>query len=75
MTRDPIKEWALLLAVPTIIDIVRNQGEPDGDTLSEVVHMVFKVDTFLGWLAFTATLAGGTLWFHRHICKDRPWLG
>lgn len=66
-------EWSLALAYPVIVDIVRNWGDPDGDTLSEVTRDVFRVHTPRGRLAFTATLAAGAVAFHRHICKEVTW--
>ncbi len=63
-------EWTLHLAFPVLVDIIRDRGEPDGDTLSEVIREVFRVHTPRGRLAFTATLAAGAVAFHRHICKE-----
>lgn len=68
--QSPSVEWALLLAHGTAVDFLRDRGEPDGDTLSEVIRTVFRVHTPGGRAAFTITLAAGAAVFHRHICKE-----
>lgn len=67
--QSPPVEWALGIGYLAVVDAIRDRGEPDGDTLSEVIRQVFNVNTPQGRAAFTATLAAGAVLFHRHIVK------
>lgn len=68
--QSPPIEWALGIGHLAVLDWLRDRGEPDADTLSEVIRDVFRVDTPHGRLAFTLTLAAGAAVLHRHICKE-----
>ncbi len=66
----PRMQWSPRLAALAIEDVVCDRGEPDGDTLSEVIREVFRVDTLAGrrrWIAFEV---GCLVLLHRHICKQ-----
>lgn len=52
------------------IDLLRDRGEPDSDTLSEVIRDTFRVQEPAGRLGFTVALAAGSALLWRHICKD-----
>ena len=65
----PPIEWALFAGYFAALDVIRDRGEPDGDTATEVIRTTFAVDTPAGKAAFTAALAASALLFHRHICK------
>lgn len=67
--QSPPMEWALGIGYLAVVDYIRDQGEPDGDTLSECVRHAFKIDTPNGRLAFTVALSAGALILHRHIVK------
>lgn len=66
----PPVEWSLHVLHFAVLDVVRDRGEPDGDTASEVIRDLFHVDTPTGRLAFALTLAAGSTVLFRHICKD-----
>ncbi len=68
--QSPRIEWALGIGYLGLIDYLRDRGEPDGDTLSEVIRHVFAVHTPRGRAAFTIALLGGTAVIRRHICKE-----
>lgn len=68
--QSPPIEWALGIGYLAIVDVLRDRGEPDGDTLSEVVRSTFAVHTPRGRAAFTLALAAGAAVLHRHICKE-----
>lgn len=68
--RSPRVEWTLHVLHFGILDLVRDRGEPDGDTASEVIRDLFHVDTPRGRAAFAATLAVGSTVLYRHICKE-----
>jgi hypothetical protein len=61
--------WLVVLGGPALLDYWYDRGEPDADTLSERIRDWFQVDTPLGKVAFTVTLAAGAHWLHRHILK------
>lgn len=71
--RSPRAEWSLGIGYLVLVDILRDRGEPDGDTLSEVTREVFRVHTPRGRLAWLAVLVGGGALLDRHICKETPW--
>jgi hypothetical protein len=70
----PPVEWALGIGYLAVVDWLRDRGEPDGDTLSEVLRAAFSVDQPRGRLALAATLAAGGLVAYRHLTKpeSRP---
>lgn len=59
-------EWLLFGAHLIALDVIRARGEADHDTASEVVRALVARHR-LGPAIFTTALAGGALWFHRHI--------
>lgn len=67
--KSPRAEWVLFGAHFAALDYIRDRGEPDADTLSEVIRDTFQVHTRIGHIAFTAALTGAAVLFHRHICK------
>lgn len=67
--RSPAVEWSLAVGHLAVLDWIRDRGEPDRDTLSEVIRETFHVDTPAGRAVFTAVLGLGAVAFHRHICK------
>jgi hypothetical protein len=67
--QSPPMEWALGIGYLAIIDYIRDQGEPDGDTLSECIRHAFQIDKRGGRLAWAGFLVGGGLILHRHIVK------
>lgn len=69
----PPVEWSLGVAYLGVLDIVRDRGEPDGDTLTECIREGFRVHTPRGRAAFTLALTASAVLFHRHICKETPW--
>lgn len=69
----PRVEWVLGIGYLAVVDLLRDRGEPDGDTLSEVIREVFAVHTPLGRARFTVALIGSGAIFHRHICKETTW--
>jgi hypothetical protein len=68
----PPIEWALGIGYLAVLDVVRDRGDPDGDTLSECVRDLFRVHRPEGRAAFGAAVIAGGLILHRHICKETP---
>ena len=68
--QSPPIEWGLGITYLAVLDVLRDHGEPDGDTLSEVIRTSFAVHTTRGRAAFTIALAAGAGLFWRHICKE-----
>jgi len=64
--QSPPAEWSLAIGHLALLDYLRNRGEADSDTLSEVVRNAVAKHPH-GEAIFTASLIGGALWFHRHI--------
>ena len=71
--RSPRAEWSLGIGYLALVDILRDRGEPDGDTLSEVTREVFRVHTPRGRLTWLAFLVAGGVILDRHICKEVTW--
>lgn len=65
----PPVEWSLFALHFGVVDYLRDRGEPDGDTASEVIRQAFRVHTRSGNATFTAALIGAAFVFHRHITK------
>jgi hypothetical protein len=59
-------EWVLFGAHLVVLDVIRARGEADFDTASECIRAAVARHRF-GPAVFTTALAGGALWFHRHI--------
>jgi hypothetical protein len=70
-------EWALGIGHLAVLDWVRDRGEPDEDTLSEVLRAGFHVDRPEGRAALAVTIAAGGAVLYRHLTKPdmRPWNG
>lgn len=67
--QSPRAEWAVLIGHGVVLDVLRDRGEPDGDTLSEVLRTVFRVETAPGRAALATAIAGGALALYRHLVK------
>lgn len=67
----PPLEWGLGIGYLVALDVLRDRGEPDKDTLSECIRDAFKVETPIGFAIFTASAVGGFTIFHRHIVKPK----
>lgn len=65
----PPIEWALGIGYLGVIDYLRDRGEPDGDTLSEVLRAAFNVQRPEGRLALAAAITGGGVLLYRHLAK------
>lgn len=66
--QSPPAEWAIAIGHLAVLDYMRSRGDADHDTLSEVTRGLVERHP-RGELIFTAALAGGALWFHRHIVR------
>lgn len=70
---NPRSEWALIVGgVATwvaVFDYMRNQGEPDGDTLTEVIRDVMYLETRPGRVALITSLSLAGAVFYRHLTK------
>lgn len=62
--------WVGVIGGPALLDWWADQGEPDGDTCSELIRRTFRTDTAAGRAAFTTALAVGSGWLHSHILKE-----
>lgn len=71
--KSPPLEWTLHIAFPLLVDYIRDRGEPDGDTLTEVIRDAFRVHTPAGRAAVTVAIAAGAVAFRQHICKEVTW--
>lgn len=71
--RSPRAEWTLGIGYLVLVDVLRDRGEPDGDTLSEVTRDLFRVHTPHGRRAWLIALVAGGALLDRHICKETPW--
>lgn len=71
--QSPPLEWAAIVGGPIltagVVDYLRDRGEPDGDTLTEVLRGVFRVHTPHGRAALAGAIAGGGLALYRHLVK------
>jgi hypothetical protein len=62
-------EWSLHVAHFAVLDYLRDRGEPDGDTASEVLRVIFRTHDPRGRAALAAAIAAGGVVLHRHLCK------
>ena len=72
--KSPPVEWALGIGYLAAIDIIRAKGDPDDDTLSEIIrgHVARHPH---GERLFAAALLATGIWFHHHITsplKENP---
>lgn len=65
----PPLEWAMGIAHLVALDFVRDHGDPDGDTLTEVLRDVFHVDTTTGRRALAVAIGVGGLALYTHLVK------
>lgn len=66
--QSPPKEWLLFGAHFAALDYLRAKGDPDHDTLSEVVRNAVAKHP-RGRVVFTAVLAVGAVVLHEHIVR------
>lgn len=66
--QSPPAEWALGISYLVVLDLIRDRGEPDGDTLSECVRDLVGRHP-LGSHALALGIAWGGWAFHRHIVR------
>ena len=67
--QSPPVEWALGIGYLAVLDIIRDRGEPDGDTLTECVREAFGTDERAGRQRLAVVIAGGGVLLYRHFCK------
>lgn len=67
--QSPRAEWVLFGIHFAVLDYLRNRGEPDGDTVTEVVRVVFHVDRPAGRFALAGALTGAGIGLYRHFTK------
>lgn len=67
--QSPPLEWGLGIGYLVALDVLRDHGEPDDDTLSECTRAGFRVETRRGRIAWRVALVVGVLLLDRHICK------
>ncbi len=67
--QSPPIEWTILIAPLVVLDIVRDHGEPDEDTLSECLRVGFQTDTARGRHILAASIAAGGVLLFRHLTK------
>lgn len=65
----PPLEWGLGIGYLVVLDVIRDRGEPDKDTLSECIRDGFHVETRRGRIAWRVALIASVLVFDRHIAK------
>jgi hypothetical protein len=51
------------------LDVLRDHGEPDNDTLTEVIRQLFRVETPLGRARVATAILVGGIGLYVHICK------
>lgn len=68
---NPRSEWALIVGGVAIwvglFDYMRNQGDPDGDTLTEVIRELMYLETPPGRFALATSLVAASTVFYRHL--------
>lgn len=67
--QSPRIEWTLGIGYLAVLDWVRNQGEPDSDTLTEVIREAFGTDHAPGRRRLAVTIAAGGVVLYRHLTK------
>lgn len=68
--QSPPIEWALGIGYLAVVDVLRDRGEPDGDTLSECLRVAFHTDDPRGRAALAAAIAAGAVVLFRHLAKE-----
>lgn len=69
--QSPPIEWSLLAAHAVALDVIRDRGEPDGDTATEVLRTLFRVETTEGRARLAAAIAVGGVLLYRHLTKPQ----
>lgn len=67
--QSPPIEWALGIGYLAVVDVLRDRGEPDGDTLTECLRALFHVDDPRGRAALAVAITGGGVGLFRHLTK------
>lgn len=65
----PPIDWSLDLVHFIVKDAIRDHGEPDGDTATEVLRVLFRVHTPEGRFRLAGTIAAGGVLLYRHLVK------
>lgn len=65
----PPIEWAAAIGHLALLDWIRDRGEPDNDTLSEVLRAVFHVERPEGRAALAAAITVGAVGLYAHLTK------
>ena len=65
----PPVEWVLGISYLAALDAIRDHGEPDGDTLTEVLRDWFHVETPGGRARLATTITAGAVLLYRHLVK------
>lgn len=65
----PPVEWVLGFGYLAALDVIRDRGEPDGDTLTEVLRGGFHVDAPEGRAALAVAITAGGVLLYRHLVK------
>lgn len=65
----PPIEWALEAVHFVALDAIRDRGEPDGDTATEVLRALFHVDRPEGRAVLAVAITAGGLALYRHLTK------
>lgn len=65
----PPMEWALGIGHLVALDFLRDRGEPDNDTLTEVLRTAFHVERPEGRVALAAAITCGGVLLYRHLAK------
>lgn len=61
--------WPSLIAALAALDWYCDRGEPDGDTLTELVRSLLRPETTPGRIATAALLGAGAEVLYTHFCK------
>lgn len=67
--QSPPVEWTLGIGYLAILDVLRDRGEPDGDTLTECLRDAFGTDQPAGRRRLAVAIGGGAVLLYRHLTK------
>lgn len=67
--QSPPVEWTLGIGYLVVLDIVRNSGEPDGDTLTECIRSAFRTHTPEGRRTLAVAIGAGAVLLYQHFTK------
>ena len=62
--------WPTLIGALVALDIWADRGEPNGDTLTELVRSVFHPETPVGRVTIATLLGVGGGVLFDHFCKE-----